>query len=209
MLVLPQPAAPSARSVAASARRRGCMWWCSRMSWMDPSRDGYRTRMQSAFDADRRDRGSNPADRARARRRLPLGLTPPAADVDARAMELAAGDEELKAALFRFVDVAPACHSVDDLARHLIGFLSEVQEPSPPLGRRDAGGGHEARPGRARPGGVGRCPAHGAPVHRRGGHARGERSAQRPLGTRDRVDRRPARRGDRDRGGGRQLRPAL
>ena len=48
--------------------------------------------------------------------------------LDARAMELAASDRELKAALFRFVDVAPACHSLDDLARHLVGFLGEVDD---------------------------------------------------------------------------------
>jgi proline dehydrogenase len=46
--------------------------------------------------------------------------------LDARAMELASADQELKAALFRFVDVVPACRSLDDLARHLTGFLGEV-----------------------------------------------------------------------------------
>jgi RHH-type proline utilization regulon transcriptional repressor/proline dehydrogenase/delta 1-pyrroline-5-carboxylate dehydrogenase len=49
--------------------------------------------------------------------------------LDDRAAELAAGDAELRAALFRFVDVTPACRSLDDLARHLIGFLDEVPEP--------------------------------------------------------------------------------
>ena len=48
-------------------------------------------------------------------------------------MELAAQDAELKAALFRFVDVVPACRSLDDLARHLTGFLGEVEEPPPPV----------------------------------------------------------------------------
>src|SRR6185503_10190622 len=38
-----------------------------------------------------------------------------------------------KAALFRFVDVVPACRSLDDLARHLTGFLGEVEEPPPPV----------------------------------------------------------------------------
>ena len=53
--------------------------------------------------------------------------------LDARAMEMASGDRELRAALFRFVDVVPACRSLDDLARHLIGFLEEVPETPPPL----------------------------------------------------------------------------
>ena len=48
-------------------------------------------------------------------------------------MELASQDAELKAALFRFVDVVPACRSLDDLARHLTGFLGEVEEPPPPV----------------------------------------------------------------------------
>jgi len=53
--------------------------------------------------------------------------------LDARAMDLAAQDEELRAALFRFVDVAPACRSLDDLARHLTGFLEEVDDRPPPI----------------------------------------------------------------------------
>jgi proline dehydrogenase len=53
--------------------------------------------------------------------------------LDQRAMELAAGDQELRAALFRFVDVTPACRSLDDLARHLADYLHEVDERPPPL----------------------------------------------------------------------------
>jgi proline dehydrogenase len=53
----------------------------------------------------------------------------PLKHLDARAMELTAGDRELRAALFRFVDVTPACRSLDDLARHLNAFLAEVPEP--------------------------------------------------------------------------------
>src|SRR5579875_163534 len=52
--------------------------------------------------------------------------------LDERAMELATSDQELRAALFRFVDVAPACRSLDDLARHLTGFLAELPEGPPP-----------------------------------------------------------------------------
>jgi RHH-type proline utilization regulon transcriptional repressor/proline dehydrogenase/delta 1-pyrroline-5-carboxylate dehydrogenase len=48
-------------------------------------------------------------------------------------MDLASHDAELRAALFRFVDVAPACRSLDDLARHLTGFLDEVDDRPPPL----------------------------------------------------------------------------
>jgi len=57
----------------------------------------------------------------------------PVKALDQRAMQLTAGDQELKAALFRFVDVTPACRSLDDLARHLVGFLSEVDERPAPL----------------------------------------------------------------------------
>jgi proline dehydrogenase len=53
--------------------------------------------------------------------------------LDARAMELASSDLELRAALFRFVDVAPACRSLDDLARHLTGYLDELSETPPPI----------------------------------------------------------------------------
>ncbi len=53
--------------------------------------------------------------------------------LDERAMDLAARDEELRAALFRFVDVVPACRSAGDLATHLIGFLDEVHDQPPPL----------------------------------------------------------------------------
>ncbi|MGA2929341.1 MAG: proline dehydrogenase family protein [Solirubrobacteraceae bacterium] len=53
--------------------------------------------------------------------------------LDARALELASGDRELRAALFRFVDVVPACRSLDDLARHLTSFLAELPERPQPL----------------------------------------------------------------------------
>ena len=82
----------------------------------------------------RRARGRDPADR---RARWPPGFPSsrghPVRALDARAMELASRDRELKAALFRFVDVVPACRSLDDLARHLTGFLEEVPDASPPI----------------------------------------------------------------------------
>jgi proline dehydrogenase len=65
---------------------------------------------------------------------FPSNARHPVRTLDARAMEFAAQDAELRAALFRFVDVVPACRSLEDLARHLSAFLEEVDEPPPPLG---------------------------------------------------------------------------
>ena len=53
--------------------------------------------------------------------------------LDAQALQLSSRDEELRAALFRLVDVTPACRSLDDLATHLVGFLGEVEERPPSL----------------------------------------------------------------------------
>src|SRR5688500_1570628 len=64
---------------------------------------------------------------------LPATTRNPFKAADDKAMELASQDAELKAALFRFVDVVPACRSLDDLARHLTGFLGEVETPPPPV----------------------------------------------------------------------------
>ncbi|MFL5827400.1 MAG: proline dehydrogenase family protein [Thermoleophilaceae bacterium] len=64
---------------------------------------------------------------------LPRASRNPIKAVDARAMEIASQDERLRAALFRFVDVTPACRSLDDLARHLTGYLDEVGERPPPI----------------------------------------------------------------------------
>jgi proline dehydrogenase len=64
---------------------------------------------------------------------FPSGTRHPLRALDTRAMELASSDRELKAALFRFVDVVPACRSLDDLARHLTAFLEEVPEAPPPI----------------------------------------------------------------------------
>src|SRR5436190_22714003 len=57
----------------------------------------------------------------------------PLKSLDERAMDLAAQDDELRVALFRFVDVVPACRNLDDLARHLTSFLGEVDERPPSL----------------------------------------------------------------------------
>jgi RHH-type proline utilization regulon transcriptional repressor/proline dehydrogenase/delta 1-pyrroline-5-carboxylate dehydrogenase len=64
---------------------------------------------------------------------LPVASRNPLKQIDERAMELASQDAELRAALFRFVDVVPACRSLDDLAAHLTGFLEEVGDRPPPL----------------------------------------------------------------------------
>jgi proline dehydrogenase len=64
---------------------------------------------------------------------VPSHARHPVKALDDKAMDLASRDAELRAALFRFVDVAPACHSLDDLARHLSAFLDEVDERPPPL----------------------------------------------------------------------------
>ena len=64
---------------------------------------------------------------------FPSNARHPLRALDARAMDLASADQELKAALFRFVDVTPACRSLDDLARHLREFLREVPDAPPPL----------------------------------------------------------------------------
>ena len=64
---------------------------------------------------------------------FPPSTRHPLRALDARAMDLASADQELKAALFRFVDVTPACRSLDDLARHLREFLREVPDAPPPL----------------------------------------------------------------------------
>jgi len=64
---------------------------------------------------------------------FPSAARHPVKALDAKAMDLAAQDDELRAALFRFVDVVPACRSLDDLAAHLTSFLEEVETRPPPL----------------------------------------------------------------------------
>jgi proline dehydrogenase len=64
---------------------------------------------------------------------FPSAARHPMRALDARAMELASSDRELRTALFRFVDVVPACRSLDDLARHLSSFLEQVPDAPPPI----------------------------------------------------------------------------
>jgi proline dehydrogenase len=79
--------------------------------------------------------------------RLPTHTRNPVRALDDKAMELSAQDAELRAALFRFVDVTPACRSLDDLARHLSGYLEGVEAKPQPL--RAAMRMAESRAGRA------------------------------------------------------------
>src|SRR5436309_7741366 len=65
--------------------------------------------------------------------RFPPRTRHPLRALDAKAMELSSQDAELRAALFRLVDVTPACQSLDDLARHLAGYLQGVEGEHPPL----------------------------------------------------------------------------
>src|SRR4051794_11656493 len=65
--------------------------------------------------------------------RFPSAARRPLKALDDKAMDLASQDDQLRAALFRFVDVVPACRNLDDLARHLSGFLDEVPDRPPPL----------------------------------------------------------------------------
>ena len=64
---------------------------------------------------------------------FPSSARHPVRALDSRAMDLAARDRELRAALFRFVDVVPACRTLDDVARHLRDFLDEVPDVPPSL----------------------------------------------------------------------------
>src|SRR3954449_10129321 len=65
--------------------------------------------------------------------RLPSRARHPVRALDAKAMELSSQDTELRAALFRLVDVTPATRSLDDLARHLSGYMEDVEERPQPL----------------------------------------------------------------------------
>jgi len=64
---------------------------------------------------------------------LPSRARHPMRALDEKAMELSSRDGELRAALFRFVDVTPACRSLDDLASHLTALVEEVPKRSSSL----------------------------------------------------------------------------
>jgi proline dehydrogenase len=60
---------------------------------------------------------------------MPRQALHPLRRLEQRAITRVAEDRELRAAVFRFVDVAPACRSREDLARHLIEHLRQVEKP--------------------------------------------------------------------------------
>jgi proline dehydrogenase len=63
----------------------------------------------------------------------PRGAKRPVRALDERAMRLASRDRDLRAALFRLVDVTPATRGLDDLGSHLAGLIGELDEPPLPL----------------------------------------------------------------------------
>jgi proline dehydrogenase len=65
--------------------------------------------------------------------RFPNTARHPLRALDERVLRASTRDRELRAALFRLVDVTPACRSLDDLAKHLADFAEEVEEPTLPL----------------------------------------------------------------------------
>jgi proline dehydrogenase len=81
----------------------------------------------AALEAEIHDVGSRLAGRSRGPLKAPVRA------LDERAMQLASRDRELRDALFRLVDVTPACRNLDDLGTHLTGFVGEIHEPPAPL----------------------------------------------------------------------------
>lgn len=69
-------------------------------------------------------------------RALPRASRSPKAFAERRAMAQLMDDPELKAAVFRFVDVRPACADAPALARHLAELLEDAEGSA--LGRRGA-----------------------------------------------------------------------
>ena len=65
--------------------------------------------------------------------RFPSQARHPLRSLDQKAMQFTARDAQLSAALFRLVDVTPACRSVDDLSSHLVAYLDQVDERPPSI----------------------------------------------------------------------------
>ncbi len=80
--------------------------------------------------------------------RFPSPARHPMRSLDQKAMQLASEDAQTRAALFRLVDVTPACRSLDDLAAHLSGYLEQLPERPQPLNAAirmaDTGAGRKA-----------------------------------------------------------------
>jgi len=64
---------------------------------------------------------------------FPSRVRHPVRALDDKAIARSSEDAELRAALFRLVDVTPACRALDDLARHLPAYLESGEERPPPL----------------------------------------------------------------------------
>jgi RHH-type proline utilization regulon transcriptional repressor/proline dehydrogenase/delta 1-pyrroline-5-carboxylate dehydrogenase len=78
---------------------------------------------------------------------MPGARHTPRAAVERRVMAAMVADPALRAAVFRFVDVRPACDGADEVARHLGELLAQAEES--PLARRGAalaGGALTRRP---------------------------------------------------------------
>src|SRR5579871_3472106 len=73
-----------------------------------------------SFEADVRAWGHRLADH------LPAPAESPKARIERRVMASMIDDPRLRAALFRFVDVRPACRNRADLVRHLREYLDEA-----------------------------------------------------------------------------------
>src|ERR1700750_2476930 len=67
---------------------------------------------------------------------MPTARKTPRAAVERRVMAAMVDDPALRAAVFRFVDVRPACTAPADLARHLGELLAEADDS--PLAQRGA-----------------------------------------------------------------------
>jgi RHH-type proline utilization regulon transcriptional repressor/proline dehydrogenase/delta 1-pyrroline-5-carboxylate dehydrogenase len=63
----------------------------------------------------------------------PSPLRHPVAAAEQRLSDLALRDEELRAALFRLVDVAPACRTPEEVGHHFGSLLGEVSSPARPV----------------------------------------------------------------------------
>jgi proline dehydrogenase len=59
---------------------------------------------------------------------FPSAARHPMRSLDQKAMQLTADDPDLSAALFRLVDVTPACNSVDELSAHLVAYLDQIPD---------------------------------------------------------------------------------
>jgi len=55
-----------------------------------------------------------------------LGLAHPLRAAGRRAIQMTSADAQLRAALFRLVDVTPACRDVEDIGRHFASFAGEL-----------------------------------------------------------------------------------